>query len=387
MISPGCREGRPLLSIEQARDFLLDAKLALAQEGALETGCQFMKMFCTDCLSEQDVEISTRTETIPVRGEPIEVSSRVARCTKCRAEVLDSALADETLRSAYLEYRKKHGLLLPEEMKQIREQYDLSYRAFARLMGWGLVTVQRYERGAVQDQAHDAILREMRDNPAFVYAQFESKKDRLTDSDVKRMETCLSRLYERKRTSSLVREFETQESLAFKHNPSVRGNRAFSFDRASEVVLFFASRVSDLYQTKLAKLLWVSDFAAYVKFGRSLTGLAYARLPFGPVPDRFRVFLALMDELGKIQLEPKESDGYSGEIIRFHGSTQVFGTLTSKELELLSRVVGKYGRSSCTRLSKMSHREDIWTSRTAGSLLPYSEASTVTMVAALCDSR
>ena len=35
MISPGCREGRPLLSIEQARDFLLDTKLALAQEGAL----------------------------------------------------------------------------------------------------------------------------------------------------------------------------------------------------------------------------------------------------------------------------------------------------------------------------------------------------------------
>jgi hypothetical protein len=72
-----------------------------------------MKMFCTDCLSEQEVEISTRTETIPVRGEPIEVSSRVARCTKCGGEVLDSALADETLRAAYLEYRKKHGLLHP----------------------------------------------------------------------------------------------------------------------------------------------------------------------------------------------------------------------------------------------------------------------------------
>lgn len=70
-----------------------------------------MKMFCTDCLSEQEVEISTRTETIRVRGEPVEVSSRVARCTRCGGEVLDSELADEALRSAYLEYRKRHGLL------------------------------------------------------------------------------------------------------------------------------------------------------------------------------------------------------------------------------------------------------------------------------------
>lgn len=45
---------------------------------------------------------------------------------------LDSA----TLVSAYNEYRRRHKLLLPEEIKKIREQYGLSQRSFAKLLNW-----------------------------------------------------------------------------------------------------------------------------------------------------------------------------------------------------------------------------------------------------------
>ena len=39
---------------------------------------------------------------------------------------------------AYNVYRKEHKLLLPEEIKKIREQYGLSQRKFSKLLNWGI---------------------------------------------------------------------------------------------------------------------------------------------------------------------------------------------------------------------------------------------------------
>ena len=58
----------------------------------------------------------------------------------------------------YNEYRKKHKLLLPDEIKNIRETYGLSQTSFSRLLNWKDKTIQRYERGAIQDKIHNSLL-------------------------------------------------------------------------------------------------------------------------------------------------------------------------------------------------------------------------------------
>lgn len=339
-----------------------------------------MKMFCPDCLSDRDVEYLVRPETIVVRGEPIQVQSRIARCRNCGSEILDTTLGDETLKSANEAYRKRHVLLSSDEIREVRERYGLSHRSLSRLLGWGLVTTQRYEHGALQDEAHDCILRQMRDDPSFVYAQYEKNKDRLSDAVRQRIGSRLFRLWLDQRGTALIRAYENEEVLAYKRNPAERGFRAFDFTRTAEVILFFASRVQGLYQTKLAKLLWVADFANFRARGESITGLAHARLPFGPAPDRFRVLFALMDGTGVISLETKESETHTGELIRARKQSIPFSSLTPDEVSLLENVVAKYGRLSGQRLSEMSHRESIWQDRADGSLLPYSEAPSVAMV-------
>ena len=339
-----------------------------------------MLMFCPNCLTDQDVEYLVRPETFVVRGEPVEVQSTIVRCRACGNEILDTALANETLKAANEVYRKRHGLLTSEEISEVREKYGLSYRTLSRLMGWGLVTTQRYEHGALQDEAHDSILKQMRDNLSFVYAQYEKNKNRLSVSEQQRLSRYLSELLLSQRASSLIRAFENEETLAYNRNPAERGFRAFDFARTKEVVSFFASTVQDLYQTKLAKLLWLTDFASFHKRGESVTGLAYARLPYGPAPDRFRMLLALMEDSGAISLESKESQAYAGEIIRVGKPSVVISSLSSEELSLLQSVGAVYGRLSSKRLSEMSHRESIWADREDGSLLPYSDASSVLML-------
>lgn len=56
-------------------------------------------------------------------------------------------------------YRQRHGLLLPREIRQLRRRYHLSQRSLAELLGLGLATIPRYESGALQDDAHDSLLR------------------------------------------------------------------------------------------------------------------------------------------------------------------------------------------------------------------------------------
>jgi putative zinc finger/helix-turn-helix protein, YgiT family len=63
-----------------------------------------------------------------------------------------------TLINAYNEYRRRHKLLLPEEIKKIREQYGLSQRSFAKLLNWGDKTICRYENGSIQDKAHNSLM-------------------------------------------------------------------------------------------------------------------------------------------------------------------------------------------------------------------------------------
>ena len=60
--------------------------------------------------------------------------------------------------SAYNEYRRKHKLLFPEEIRKIREQYGLSQENFAKLLNWEDKTICRYENGSIQDKAHNSII-------------------------------------------------------------------------------------------------------------------------------------------------------------------------------------------------------------------------------------
>jgi putative zinc finger/helix-turn-helix YgiT family protein len=107
------------------------------------------------------MQIVARRESYPVRGESISVNAQVAVCHTCANDVSVSSLDDATLRRVYDHYRVAHGMLTSEEIVQIRTRYGLSQQSLANLLGWDLVTLQRYERGGLQDAAHDHALRSL----------------------------------------------------------------------------------------------------------------------------------------------------------------------------------------------------------------------------------
>jgi putative zinc finger/helix-turn-helix YgiT family protein len=63
-------------------------------------------------------------------------------------------------------YRKKHGLLSADEIRAIRERFNLTQADLTRLLHLGANTISRWESGRnVQTEAMDILLRMIRDLP------------------------------------------------------------------------------------------------------------------------------------------------------------------------------------------------------------------------------
>jgi putative zinc finger/helix-turn-helix YgiT family protein len=110
------------------------------------------------------------TLRLPVNGEEIAVPSAVhLRCPKCGEVVLRFQDSKRLGEDAIAIYRRKHELLSSDEIRSIRERFNLTQADLARLLRLGANTVSRWESGRnVQTAAMDILLRLIRDLPGSI---------------------------------------------------------------------------------------------------------------------------------------------------------------------------------------------------------------------------
>ena len=84
---------------------------------------------------------------------------------------------DYNIRNSYNLYRKKHNLLSPQEIVEIRNKYELSVRDFANILGISYSNLSLIENGGFQAKYIDNLLRFSRDIHAFKRFVEDKKKD------------------------------------------------------------------------------------------------------------------------------------------------------------------------------------------------------------------
>lgn len=151
------------------------------------------KKYCPSCDRRVSTRVDSRKETFKVRGENTTIQSSVLVCEECKQDIFDDELDGKNIELVYNEYRKKHKLLFPSEISEIREKYGLSQRALSRFLEWGEVTINRYETGALQDKVHDQVLRLVSD-PKNMYKLYENQKDLLSIKESEKLEQRLDSL-------------------------------------------------------------------------------------------------------------------------------------------------------------------------------------------------
>jgi HTH-type transcriptional regulator / antitoxin MqsA len=113
--------------------------------------CPICEGSIEEIAEEREVSIGNRTAL---------VLDQFFRCQECGESFYAPGQMDATMRRASDAIRAAEGLLLPSQIRGIREGLGLTQQAFEKLLGVGPKTVVRWEKGSVfQNKATDALLR------------------------------------------------------------------------------------------------------------------------------------------------------------------------------------------------------------------------------------
>jgi putative zinc finger/helix-turn-helix YgiT family protein len=329
--------------------------------------------FCPDCMALTRRHIETRQEVHEVRGVPIEVTAEVAVCVDGGHDIADPDLDQATLERAYAAYRRQYGILLPAQIREIRERTGLGQRAFGRLLGWGEITVHRYETGALPDLAHNTLLVVLQDESTlFSFMErrlpFLSLRDRRIVQEV-----MLARLPQE--GAATVRR--GLEQLIQVQPLQARGSRPFDLERVGQMVVFFAERLRPPL-TKLNKLLWYADFLNFKRSSLSMSGLAYKRLPLGPVPDQYKLLFPEVENEGFVRGEPVTYGDHEGTdfepLVPFDADL-----FSADERDVLEVVSQRLGPLTASQAVEMSHRERAWQETPPLAIVPYALAHSLSL--------
>jgi len=125
--------------------------------------------------------------------------------------------------------------------------------------------------------------------------------------------------------------------------------------------------------TKLNKLLFHSDFSAYLAFGKAITGQLYFKLPNGPAPKKLKLIALKMQAAEEIEYKEIEYFGRTQKkpIALRQPDLSVF---TPQEIDLVHSKIQKFWNLSASEISEQSHGFLGWIVAKDKEIIPYSTA-------------
>jgi len=311
-----------------------------------------MRTICPNCGNETMLTSYEKDEEVIVRGEPISFSVRILRCEECGDEFYNLGEQDDHLALAYREYRKKHSMVQPEEIRDFRSRYGLTQQELSRLLGCGGATISRYENGALQDLAHDKVLRLAMD-PENLLRLIQDNPSAIQDEKRRELEIRLRESIDREKADikscyeELLGSYDPDQYSGFLH---------LDIEKVFATILFFCLG-DGVLKTKLNKLLFYADFLHFKEYTVSITGARYVHLTYGPILDNYEFYLATMiHEDSSLRIEEREFSGYLGEVLISNISPDL-SSFTNSELKILSSIKEIFETYSASEISARSHKE------------------------------
>lgn len=331
-----------------------------------------MKDLCPYCTELAELEESKRIEPFDIRGEKIEVEVDALKCSEC-GEVFDNPRAErDPYADAYREYRRRHDLLQPEEIKAFRERFNLSQKELSKLLGIGVATLNRYENGSLQSEAHERLIRVFMDDPSHFLRMLHDNPEAILNSEkrdklIHELEASDSDNVLEKCFRTFVEEYEPNEFSGYKN---LEINKIFN------VILFFCW--GSIYKTALNKHLFYADFKHFKECQYSITGLRYKHLPYGPVPDHYNHYYNIMEERRMISINEIPIGNYLAEEYTAIQKPDL-NVFSESELVVLSAIKEKMRSYGSKYISDLSHKEDAYAKTRDNEFIPYTYATTLSI--------
>lgn len=150
---------------------------------------------------------------------------------------------------------------------------------------------------------------------------------------------------------------------------AVRYNRR----KFEELIVYIAKRLGPeaaLGRVKLAKLLMQSDFGAYERLGRPITGATYEKWEHGHLPHELKLAQLDLEAQGAIRTELVDYYGKQlKQVIALRDPD--LSDFDEDEIAAVERALRDYGYESAKYLSDLAHLEVGWRLAEMGETIPY----------------
>lgn len=330
---------------------------------------------CPLCDKEHEIEERKRMSYITIKGEVVEYEETYYLCNNCDEDENEFVLGkmnDVNLMNARNAYRVKKGLLTSDEIVEIREQYGLSQSDLSNLLGWGEVTISRYESKAIQDEAYDNILRTIKDNPMKAYEFLKKNKSKFNSLKYLGIREKIVQNLDVYGKEFLKRQVLESEYVNYMEPSDFNGKKTLDIDKIESIISYFAKRVNNLYKVKLMKMLWYADTICYKQNEIAMTGLVYIHEDMGALPKGHYKIL----DLEYIRVD-KEEDY---ENTRYHilpNDNIDISIIDAKEIDILDQVINKFRNYSANDIVKYMHEEKAYLETQDGKEIPFSLAKEI----------
>lgn len=322
-------------------------------------------------------EVKPIDETYTIRGEKVDVVTSARFNVDSGEQVFDEKLDNQAILSAFDKYRGNHGIISPERIKKVRHSFGLSQRDFATLLGWSATTIATYETGSLPSVANNKILLALETDPDVAQPLYDTSREAMTERGKAAFEENVgtsgveqSKKFIEKGINALFTDINYSE---------FSGYSAFDLKKFSNMVLYFVINVPELTKTKLNKLLFYTDFTHFARNTVSISGVSYARLPHGPVPDRYSLLYGAMESANLIVEKEISAGQYDWSY--YAPNADFNATLFSnEELAVMHDTLERFKDMTAKSIAAFSHKEEAWIDNENSKLISYDYANSLTIL-------
>lgn len=317
-----------------------------------------MKVYCPYCKKEVEYKIEKR-DLKEFRGIEINTYENVAICNECNQDLYVNEIENSNNKRIYQVYREKANIIKADDIIKLRKKYDISQRELTAILGFGKMTINRYERGGLPTRSQSDYIKFLIENEDKF---MEKVKEAYENNNIN--EKTYNKIVTNEQENNNIKN-EVQENIRrylkflLNRKPDIyNGYKSLDLEKIENIISYIASKVDNLTITSLNKYLWYIDMLSFNKRTVAITGLTYQNQKFGPtIVNKKYDELSLLDD--KYQREDIEtSNGNMTKIISNNNFT--LDKISNDEKEIIDTVVKLLKNKNVADISELSHKEQGW---------------------------
>ncbi len=289
--------------------------------------------FCKDLVSYKKKKVN---ENYSFRNKDFKVKETKMYCSICGNEVCSLNL-DKDLENIYNGYLNLYGLSLDSFIK-IRKSLNLSQELFAYGLRWSKKSIIRYEnREEIPSVEYLNTYKRLKENKDYFLDILRLNKD------------------------------DIEEDIYYKIINKINLN----VDYKSRNTILYLLKGSKLYMMQILKCLFACDFLSYKNKSHAITSFKYAKLPYGPVVDNYKIIFDIMAKSGELKLGDLilvNGDVKSTYEINVEPDLKVFD---AQDIQIMDEIKQKLSKKTAKELSDWSHDFKGWRETKVGGIINY----------------